>query len=171
LKEIVGTVNKVALTYKDLGPQISWTTVFLVEYFGPILITLSLWFARSYIYTMPEFVAVTDVQKIGAFMVLLHYVKREFETLFVHRFSNATMPFTNIFKNSVHYWVFFGFFSMYYFMHPLYTPAGWSKEATCGFIAVFVFAEFMNLMCHITLRNLRKPGSTERNIPYGWGYD
>jgi len=36
---------------------------------------------------------------------------------------------------------------------------------------VFVFAEFMNLMCHITLRNLRSPGSTERKIPYGWGYD
>lgn len=98
----------------------------MVEYFGPILITLVLWFARSYIYTMPKFVPVTDVQKVGAFMVLLHYGKREFETLFVHRFSNATMPFTNIFKNSIHYWVFFGFLSMYFFMHPLYTPAGWS---------------------------------------------
>lgn len=30
----------IELTFKDLGPQISWTTVFLVEYFGPIAITL-----------------------------------------------------------------------------------------------------------------------------------
>jgi len=30
------------LVFKDLGMQISWTTVFLVEYFGPILITLLL---------------------------------------------------------------------------------------------------------------------------------
>jgi very-long-chain enoyl-CoA reductase len=26
-------------------------------------------------------------------------------------------------------------------------------------------------MCHITLRNLRRPGSTERGIPKGWGFD
>lgn len=28
----------------------------------------------------------------------LHYSKRLFETQFVHRFSNGTMPFTNLFK-------------------------------------------------------------------------
>jgi very-long-chain enoyl-CoA reductase len=27
------------LIYKDLGLQISWKLVFLIEYFGPILIT------------------------------------------------------------------------------------------------------------------------------------
>jgi hypothetical protein len=31
--------NEVTLVFKDLGPQISWTGVFLIEYFGPILIT------------------------------------------------------------------------------------------------------------------------------------
>ncbi len=36
--------------------------------------------------------------------------------------------------------------------------------AFCGF-------EFMNFMCHFTLRNLRKPGSKERGIPKGWGFD
>ena len=33
---------EVTLYFKDLGMQISWTTVFLVEYFGPILITMLL---------------------------------------------------------------------------------------------------------------------------------
>jgi len=31
--------DEIVLVFKDLGRQISWTTVFLVEYFGPILIT------------------------------------------------------------------------------------------------------------------------------------
>ena len=39
--------EEVNLVFKDLGPQISWTTVFLVEYAGPIVITLVLWLARK----------------------------------------------------------------------------------------------------------------------------
>lgn len=31
--------QEATLVFKDLGPQISWRTVFLIEYFGPILIT------------------------------------------------------------------------------------------------------------------------------------
>ena len=31
--------SQITLVFKDLGRQISWTTVFLIEYFGPILIT------------------------------------------------------------------------------------------------------------------------------------
>jgi very-long-chain enoyl-CoA reductase len=36
------TEKEVTLYFKDLGMQISWTTVFLVEYVGPILITVML---------------------------------------------------------------------------------------------------------------------------------
>jgi len=110
-------------------------------------------------------------QKIGMVMVIGHYLKRELETLFVHRFSNDTMPFFNLFKNCGHYWFIFGFVNMYFFMHPDYTPPTWATDTTHLVLAsIFTFFEFMNLMCHITLRNLRKEGSSERGIPKGWGF-
>jgi very-long-chain enoyl-CoA reductase len=142
-----------------------------VEYFGPIFITLALYFGQVQIYRLDKPVEHTFEQNVATCMVLAHYIKREFETLFVHRFSNDTMPFTNVFKNSTHYWVFFGLFSMYFVLHPLYTHHGWSREAIYVMIGVFSVSEFLNLMCHITLRNLRKPGTSERNIPKGWGFD
>lgn len=35
-------------------------------------------------------------------MVMLHFLKREYETLFVHRFSHGTMPFSYIFRKYVY---------------------------------------------------------------------
>jgi len=61
-------------------------------------------------------------------MFIGHYVKRELETIFVHRFSNDTMPFFNVFKNSAHYWVLSGFGIMYFLLHPDYTTPSWATE-------------------------------------------
>ena len=159
----------VTLYFKDLGPQIGWDTVFYIEYAGPIVMTLALLAFRKSIYGKDT--ALTLNQKLGVFMVLLHYIKRELETAFVHRFSSATMPFTNVFKNSFHYFGLFGFLTMYFFLHPEYTPPAWASD---GFYyaatAFFVLFEFLNLQTHLVLKNLRKPGTTERNIPHGWGF-
>jgi len=104
-------------------------------------------------------------------MVLLHYLKRELETAFVHRFSSETMPFTNVFKNSIHYYLIFGFGTMYWYLRPAYTPPSWGSDIFY-YIAtgLFVVFEFLNLMTHIVLKNLRRPGTIERNIPHGWGF-
>lgn len=164
------TEKNVTLVFKDLGPQISWTTVFLVEYFGPILITGLLVLFQKQIYGKSA--PFTYNQKLGVAMVLGHYVKRELETLFVHRFSNDTMPFTNIFKNSAHYWLLFGVFNMYFFLHPDYTPPSWANETIFNISAgLFTLFELLNAKAHLILKNLRKPGTTERGIPRGWGFN
>jgi very-long-chain enoyl-CoA reductase len=157
------------VVFKDLGLQISWTTVFLVEYFGPILITGILALFQKQIYGRE--VRYTFNQKLGIAMVIGHYLKRELETIFVHRFSNDTMPILNIFKNCGHYWFIFGFINMYFFLHPDYTAPTWASD-NCHIALAVLFGvfEFLNLMCHITLRNLRPPGSTVRGIPKGWGF-
>ena len=104
-------------------------------------------------------------------MVLFHYIKRELETAFVHRFSSATMPFTNVFKNSFHYYGLFGFGTMFFFLRPKYEDPSWgSPTAYYILTALFFLFELLNLKTHIILKNLRKPGTTERNIPYGWGF-
>ena len=74
-------------------------------------------------------------------MVLLHYVKRELETAFVHRFSSETMPLINVFKNSFHYYVLFGFGTMGFYLRPGYEPPAWGSPAVfytfTGFFIVF----------------------------------
>lgn len=92
----------------------------------------------------------------------VHYAKRLYETLFVHRFSHATMPLRNLFKNCSYYWLF-AMYVAYHVNHPLYTP-----PSSCQFYtgaAIFVLCELGNLCVHLALRNLRPPGTTVRKIP------
>lgn len=104
-------------------------------------------------------------------MGLGHYIKREFETLFVHKFSNATMPWTNIIKNSLHYWIMFGVLAMYFYLHPNYTQPAWANDnILTGMTVVWGIFELLNLKAHLILSGLRKPGTTQRGIPYGWGF-
>lgn len=134
----------VEMQFKDLGPQISWTTVFLVEYGGPIFIVLLLMYFQNAIYGKTYEYCLN--QKLGIAMGLIHYIKREYETLFVHRFSAETMPWTNIIKNSTHYWIIYGFLTMYFLMSPNYTAPTWlPAEGSYALFGLFMLCEFMNL--------------------------
>ncbi|GAM17042.1 hypothetical protein SAMD00019534_002170 [Acytostelium subglobosum LB1] len=154
------------LLFKDLGPQISWTLVFLVEYAGPLCIYPLFYIFSKQIYG-------TDFQKsyvqdLALICYSLHYIKRLLETIFVHRFSHGTMPLSNLFKNCTYYWGCTIMVS-YFVNHALYTAPS-SINVFVGLV-LFAVSEFLNLMCHIQLRNLRPPGSTERRIPKGGLFD
>lgn len=56
--------------------------------------------------------------RIAVLLFVGHFLKREFETLFVHRFSNATMPIIRLAINCSHYWcVFFLSHQCYFFCY------------------------------------------------------
>lgn len=172
-----GVADKQQIMVKDLGAQISWRTVFLTEYFGPILVHASWPFLRPYIYSgVTASTPMSQVQQLAQAMFILHYVKRELETLFVHKFSNATMPFFNIFRNSFHYWVTCGIFPAYFLYSPTapaakpLIPGTLTRDLAVFGVVLYVFGEVMNAYVHLVLSRLRSAGGTERKIPQGFGF-
>lgn len=104
-------------------------------------------------------------------MFITHFLKREFETAFIHKFSANTMPFFNVFKNSFFYWAISGVLCAL----SVYYPRSLAARANQPMIdaagtALFVFSETGNALVHYYLSTLRSPGSTERKIPRGYGF-
>jgi len=169
-EEVVSNLNlpstNAQLYLRDLGPQIAWKTVFLMEYAGPL-------FVYPIFYLRPWFIygagaanrPVAHVVTLALVCHTLHYAKRIYETQFVHRFSNGTMPLSNLFKNCTYYWGFAAFVS-YFVNHPYYTVPSFGYAQVYLGLAGFLLSELGNYSIHILLRDLRPPGSKERKIPY-----
>ncbi|XP_045503019.1 probable very-long-chain enoyl-CoA reductase art-1 [Colias croceus] len=155
-------VNGAKLYLQDLGPQISWKNVFLAEYAGPLFVYLWAYQRPWILYGEQSAPAHWSVPSIAALCWSVHYAKRLFETLFVHRFSHGTMPLRNLFKNCCYYWAF-TLYIAYHINHPLYT----APCNTCVYVGLagFTICELGNFSIHILLKNLRPPGTKVRRIP------
>ncbi|KAH3672196.1 hypothetical protein WICMUC_004425 [Wickerhamomyces mucosus] len=134
------------INVKDLGPQIGWRTVYIIEYLGPIIIH---YLAYNYLFDQPI------KTKLIYQLNLIHYFKREIENIFVHKFSNSTMPLFNLFKNSGHYWALGGSLIAIYgdilnIDIPNYDPTKYTEILTY----IWVISEFFNAITHIQLRLL-----------------
>ena len=169
-----------------------WRTVYIIEYFGPILFHLAFYYLRPVI-PLPGFLSqgqtasrsdpITDIQRIVYIMYQLHFLKRELETVFLHRFAANTMPAWNVFRNSAYYWLLSGLvnaWSLYAPLSPLRIssqfPAASPPRAGFGSslldyvgVALFVFGELSNFSVHYHMAHLRSPGGTERKIPNAFG--
>uniref|UniRef100_A0A914V456 very-long-chain enoyl-CoA reductase n=1 Tax=Plectus sambesii TaxID=2011161 RepID=A0A914V456_9BILA len=164
VKELNLPTKGAQLYFRDLGPQIGWQTVFLIEYAGPLFIYPLFWLRPSIIYGSKASEPMAQVVNIACLAWSFHYAKRLFETVFIHRFSHGTMPQFNVVKNSSYYWGFCAFVS-YFVNHPLYTPPAFGAVQVYAGLAGFILAELGNYSIHLLFRNLRPAGSKERKIP------
>lgn len=179
-----GVASTSSIYVKDLGPQISWRTVYLVEYAGPILlVALLAGPLRPYVYPAAIFgkhtlQPLSDVQTWFLWMMLAHFIKREIETVFVHKFSAATMPAAYVFRNSAHYWLLAGLNISYWVFAPNSAAATpmkalphWTQYLVWTGLATYGYGELANFYTHIVLSNLRPAGTTKRGIPKGFGFN
>ncbi|KAK2945813.1 putative ATP-binding cassette sub-family C member 5 [Blattamonas nauphoetae] len=164
--------NGSILLVKDLGPQIGYRTLFILEYLAPPLIMLLLFFFPKvfYSYYNPniEIKPHSKTQIVACLMWIAHYVKRLLETVFVHTFSHPSVPIKVLVRNCAYYWGFAALIS-YIICHPKYTSPP-SFFLLLG-VVIFVLSEFMNLRCHLHLRSLRvnaEPGS--HPVPTFWPF-
>ncbi|KAI0911728.1 3-oxo-5-alpha-steroid 4-dehydrogenase-domain-containing protein [Ustulina deusta] len=174
---------------KDLGAQISWRLVYLCEYVGPLVFHPFFAGVRNHLYPavypyIKDVVpaptpaassgALTSVQQAAFLMIMAHFVKRELEVLFVHKFSTNTMPAAFIVRNSLFYWVFAGLLGALEIYAP-FSPAAQAGDFLSSpldvlGLALYVFGELCNAHVHWYLSTLRKPGETARKIPTGLGF-
>ncbi|XP_037999744.1 very-long-chain enoyl-CoA reductase isoform X2 [Motacilla alba alba] len=161
----VGTTA--TLYFKDLGPQIGWTTVFLIEYTGPLFIYFVFYFRMTFVYGLDERFTSSPhpVVNLACICHSFHYIKRLIETVFVHRFSRGTMPLRNIVKNCLYYWGFAAWLA-YYINHPLYTPPSYGKKQINFAVIMFLLCEAGNFSIHVALSDLQRNGSKTCKIPY-----
>jgi very-long-chain enoyl-CoA reductase len=157
------------LIFKDLGPQIGWQTVFIIEYLGPLVLHPLLYWNWSEVFgDLPIFQSArrvsanSTVQLLILAMVIVHFAKRELETLLVHRFSHGTMPLSNLFKNCFHYWILSGVLLAWEIYSPQFAAETAGETLSSwhySLVAVWIWAQLSNLSTHLTLCNLRPAGN------------
>lgn len=157
--------NYMTIIVKDLGPQIGWRTVYVIEYLGPLLLTLYFFL----IHLRPG--NSNTSQKLGFLMATFHYAKRILESIFIHEFSISTMPIKNLFKNCFYYWGVYGFFCSYFLFNKNYQEPGYSVLIQVILTFFFFSAEIKNLKCHLILKNLKEKNQGQKGIPTGEGFE
>ncbi|XP_070058148.1 very-long-chain enoyl-CoA reductase [Nicotiana tomentosiformis] len=162
-----GGTSELTIVFKDLGPQVKYSTLFFWEYLGPLVLYPIIYYFPVYkFFGYKEERVIYPVQTYAMYYWCFHYFKRIMETFFVHRFSHATSPLSNVFRNCAYYWSF-GAFIAYYVNHPLYTPVS-DLQMKIGF-GFGLVCQVANFYCHLLLRNLRSPsGNGGYQIPYGF---
>ena len=180
-----GVSDGTPLIFKDLGPQIGYSTVFFWEYLGPLVTYALVYLFPAVVYPWavhakghgrggghhaPGIPAKHPVQQMALAYWTFHYAKRLAETFLVHKFSHGTMPLSNLFKNCAYYWGFAAYVS-YFVNHPAYTPPPAGLAA--ALLGAALLCQAANARAHIILAGLRPAGGAAGGyaIPRGFPFD
>jgi very-long-chain enoyl-CoA reductase len=156
------------LMLRDYGLQVSWRLVYIVEYAGALLTyPLMVWWGLGGVsglggvggpitnITETLIMGTTLAQTLSrpdVLMWIAHYAKRILESVFIHSFSADTMPFENIFKNSLYYW---GAGWVLGYMAPTHMMVGEVATHNMVVIGMWIACQLGNLFVHHYLANLR----------------
>ena len=147
----------------DSGPQFSFMINDLFEYIPPIFIWI-----QTLFFIQPK---LNKYINTATLMWQFHFTKRSLEAVFVHTYSQKTLPIFSLldnscFKNCIYYWTFavlisFSVIKRWNFQvrYPELQNAG---------IWLFIISEILNGYCHIRLRFLRPKGSLGHYLPTGF---
>jgi very-long-chain enoyl-CoA reductase len=101
---------------------------------------------------------------LAAALWSLHFVRRIWESAFVHRYSKAQIGPGDYLTEYVYYWGFGAWIAWSVTAPAQHTPL--VSLRVLG-LALFFLAEAGNARAHRVLRELRAPGGRERQIPRG----
>ncbi|XP_067993522.1 trans-2,3-enoyl-CoA reductase-like [Melanerpes formicivorus] len=150
----------ITLYFTDLGQQVGWTTFFLTEYTGPLVIYLLFYIRLSSIYDQRESRKNLrhPVVHLACFCHCLHYTRHLLETLFVHKLSGGHTPLKNMIKGCAFYWGFTSWIA-YYINHPRYTPPSLGHRQVSLSALTFMMCEAGNHFINVALAHQNHSGS------------
>jgi len=161
---IVAKEDPSVIEFKDLGTQVSWRTVYLLEYIGPFLLYLFFYFQPEFIYG--KTVGPSTYQRMACFCFLAHFGRRLFESAFIHIWSSESLGVYFLYKNCAYYWTA-GLLIGYSTCHPGWKPIFPAPILNLA-IGLFVLFQIANMWIHFQLRLARSTDSTVRWFPEGF---
>lgn len=150
--------------YKDLGPQIAFRPVYVMEYLGPWFLYALFALRIVPVYGAKASVPLNTAQKIAFLLWMVHYSKRLLETFFVHEFGTLTMPVFNLFKNCAYYWSFAVAVGWNVNIPNESELADWHVIIGFPWFCIFML---LNFVCHMRLKYMRPKGTNAFVIPHG----
>jgi len=157
---IINNYKKITLFYYDLGIQIDTSLANIIEYGLPIIILL--FYIIKYFY-FDKKTKLNQIQIWTIIMIIIHYSKRVFESIFVHIQIN-TMEFKMFLIECLYYIIYFGLYAQKKIFE---IEENLDKNIKYIFIFLFFISEINNYHCHIILRKIRLENPNNREIPKG----
>lgn len=160
-----GLSEATPIELKNLGTQLPYRWLFLSEYFGPIPIMIFFSLRPELVYGPGVSQTLPLATTVAVWAYILHFVKRELETLFVHKFSKPSVPLDVFVRNNLYYSGFAAAVS-YFICHPA------ASTVPDNFVGIFAggmaVMELGNLAVHLWFAMQRKRDKdASRPIPSG----